>query len=353
MRAVRENAGFKKFVLALIAIALIIIGLIYGRTFLIPMVIAGLIITLIQAGARRLERLGLGYRISTALIVLTLLVAIAAMFNVLFGQADAVSEAIPRYADRLRELMKEAADWAGPKISSRVAETWSEINLANRLLAILGSLGSFFGSFALVVLYVGFLLAENGRLSGKLDRMFASSEQAHRTRLILTNISTGISSYIWAKTIMSLLTGGISFVVLKMLEVDFAETWALLIFLLNYIPSIGSTLGVVFPALLALIQFDTTWQFFLISSVLALTQFVIGNIIEPAFMGRTLNISPFVVMASLAFWGLIWGVPGAFLSVPLTAALIISCNSIPTLRWIGILLSAGEPSHEVGNDRDQ
>ncbi len=139
---------------------------------------------------------------------------------------------------------------------------------------------------------------------------------------------------------MSLLTGAISYAVLKALGVDFAETWALMIFLLNYIPSIGSVLGVLFPALLALVQFDTLWQFLIISVLLAGTHIVIGNIIEPNLMGRTLNLSPFVVIASLAFWGMIWGIVGAFLSVPLTTTFVIACSHIRALRWVAILLCA-------------
>ncbi len=137
-----------------------------------------------------------------------------------------------------------------------------------------------------------------------------------------------------------MLTSATSYAVLKTIGVDFAETWALIIFLLNYIPSIGAIIGVVFPALLALIQFDTFWQFLLITALLAGTQLIIGNILEPSLMGRTLNLSPFVVIASLAFWAMIWGIVGAFLSVPLTTALIIVCSHIPSLRWVAILLSA-------------
>jgi predicted PurR-regulated permease PerM len=125
-----------------------------------------------------------------------------------------------------------------------------------------------------------------------------------------------------------------------MIGVDFAETWTLLIFLLNYIPSIGSILGVIFTAMLVLLQFDTLWQFFIIAVLLSSAQLIIGNVNEPTFMGRTLNLSPFVVIASLAFWSTLWGPVGAFLSVPLTTTLVIACSHVPSFRWIAVLLSA-------------
>jgi AI-2 transport protein TqsA len=152
---------------------------------------------------------------------------------------------------------------------------------------------------------------------------------------------------------MSLATAAISFAVLKWLRVDFAETWALIVFLLNYIPSIGSTLAVVFPAILALVQFDSTWQFLLIVSTLTVTHFVIGNVIEPAYMGRTLNLSPFVVIASLVFWSMVWGVPGAFLSIPLTVAFVVVCSRIPSVRWIAVLLAGPTTSFVVDRDANQ
>jgi predicted PurR-regulated permease PerM len=156
----------------------------------------------------------------------------------------------------------------------------------------------------------------------------------------MADISESIRRYLLIKTIMSLLTAGVSYDVLNMIGVDFAETWTLLIFLLNYIPSIGSILGVIFPALLVLLQFDTLWQFFIIAVLLSSAQLIIGNVIEPTFMGRTLNLSPFVVIASLAFWSIIWGPVGAFLSVPLTTTLVIACSHVPSFRWIAVLLSA-------------
>ena len=76
-----------------------------------------------------------------------------------------------------------------------------------------------------------------------------------------------------------------------------------------------------------------------IAILLSAAQFIIGNVLEPAIMGRTLNLSPFVVMVSLAFWGMIWGLVGAFLSVPLTAAIAIACSKVESWRWFAVLLS--------------
>ncbi|MEO1224292.1 MAG: AI-2E family transporter, partial [Pseudomonadota bacterium] len=143
----------------------------------------------------------------------------------------------------------------------------------------------------------------------------------------------------WVKTLTSLMTGLASYTVLRLVGVDFAETLALIIFLLNYIPNIGSILGIVFPAMIALVQFDTLAPFLIATPILIAIQVIIGNLVEPMLMGRSLNLSSFVIILALVFWGVIWGIPGMFLSVPITVVALIVCSHIRGARWIAILLS--------------
>ena len=139
---------------------------------------------------------------------------------------------------------------------------------------------------------------------------------------------------------MSFLTAGLCYVILLFYGVDFAEVWALLIFLLNFIPTIGSIIAVIIPALVALVQFDTVWTSVQLLALMGFVQFLIGNVVSPRYMGKTLNLSPFVVIVALTFWGTIWGIEGAFLSVPITASIAIICQYVPGWRWIAILLSS-------------
>jgi AI-2 transport protein TqsA len=335
-----DDSSIRRIALILMTLAIIIVGLVYGRPFLIPIVIAILITILVGAGADRLKRLGLPEPLATMTAVLILLFGITVVFNVLAAQADAVTLAWPRYMERLNIIADQLLRWAGPRAASKVNEALANLDLMRQIPGLVGSAGGFLVNTVLVTIYVGFLLAERGRLSGKIELFFNNTEHAGEMQRAVTDIGESIRRYLSIKTLMSLLTGSISYAVLKTIGVDFAETWALIIFLLNYIPSVGAIIGVVFPALLALIQFDTLWPFFIVAALLALAQLSIGNILEPSLMGRTLNLSPFVVIASLAFWAMIWGIVGAFLSVPLTTALIIVCSHLPSLRWVAVLLSA-------------
>lgn len=321
-----------------IVMAILITGLVHGAPFLIPIVIAGLIVILLSASADRLNRLGLPEPFAGLTAVVLFIIVIAGVFNILAEQTGDVARAWPGYVARFNTLSEQVLGWLGPDIAEKIREWFRQIEFLRRVPGLLGSAGSLAATIGLVLIYVGFLMAERGRLGPKIDRLAGRADEARRIQRAIDDITESIRRYLWIKTVLSVVTAGISYGVLKALGVDFAETWALIIFLLNYIPSIGSVLGVVFPALLALIQFDTLWPFLIIATLLAGTQFVIGNVVEPRLMGRSLNLSPFVVIASLAFWGMIWGVIGAFLSVPMTTAFVIVCSHIPSLRWIAILL---------------
>jgi predicted PurR-regulated permease PerM len=184
-----------------------------------------------------------------------------------------------------------------------------------------------------------FLLFEQVVFDHKLRRFIHNPDREEHVRTALARITKEIEAYIWIKTVTSAMTAIISYVVLIMVGVDYAAFWGLLIFLLAYIPTIGSLLGIVFPALLTLLQFGALEPFLIVAVPLAMTQIIIGNIIEPRMMGRSLNLSPLVVMVSLVLWSLIWGVPGAFLCVPITVIFMIICTYVPSLRQVAVLLS--------------
>jgi AI-2 transport protein TqsA len=326
-------------VLSVFGATLIVVVLIYGRSFLLPIVTAFLVVNLLRAGSDHLQNLGLPATLATTIALTFLVLPLFGIGYILAEQADAVLRAWPSYVQRLEVITEQLVSWAGPVIVEKIKAALAEFNLSSRVPAVMGTAGGLLGNFALILLYVGFLLAGRGALTDRVDLMVTERERAEQIKRILRGIGAGIRQYLWIKTVMSFMTGVVSYIVLKSIEIDFAETWALLIFFLNYIPSIGSILGVVFPALLALVQFDTTWQFMVIAVALTIMQFLIGNVIEPMVMGRSLNLSPFVVIVSLAFWGMIWGVAGAFLSVPLTAAIVITLNNIPSCQWLAILMA--------------
>ena len=191
----------------------------------------------------------------------------------------------------------------------------------------------------LIIAYIAFLFVEQAQVGAKIGGMFPDKAKAQETSRLLREISGSVRRYIWIKTIVSVLTGVACYAVLRFEGIDFAESWALLIFVFNYIPNIGSIVGVAFPCLLALVQFDTLTPFFVLITALTLIQVAIGSVLEPMLMGQGLNMSPFAIILSLAFWGLIWGIAGMFLSVPILVIIIVVCAHVPKWRWVAVLLS--------------
>ncbi|WP_419590064.1 AI-2E family transporter [Thiolapillus sp.] len=138
---------------------------------------------------------------------------------------------------------------------------------------------------------------------------------------------------------VSALTGIVSYIILLWVGVDYVPFWALLIFMLNYIPTIGSMVAVLLPTTLALVQFDTFGPFVTLLVSLGTVQVLIGNVLEPRLMGSSLNLSPLVVILALSLWGQMWGVTGMFLSVPITVISMIVLANFPQTRAIAVAMS--------------
>jgi AI-2 transport protein TqsA len=330
--------------LAIIAMAVVLAGLVYGSTFLIPLAFAVLLWNLLEALIDGLGRISLGPHRVPGWLAVVLAIAVIGVFLylvavILLGQADAIAAAWPRYEARVKTLINEWAQWLGPAPSAKVRDELAKIDTFAQVTGLFVTVQSFVLGLVLVFLYVGFLLAESGFIRAKIVALFPAEDRANDVGRVLTTISGGVRRYVWIKTLVSALTGGLSYVILRVIGVDFAETWGLLIFLLNYIPNVGSVLGVAFPALLALVQFTTLGPFLAIAIGLASVQALIGNVVEPMLMGRSLNMSSFAIVLALTFWGTIWGLVGMFLSVPIMVLVMIVCANVPSWRWVALLLS--------------
>ncbi len=332
----------QRYASAAVLLTCILLAMIYGAGLLIPIVVAFIVTNTLEALIGRLENWGCPALLSVAIAIAVALFFVTGFIFVVLNQVDEFVSAWPRYLERLHVLAGDALALVGDESSQRIQTRINEINLANRISSAIGSASGVLLNSGLVMLYVGFLLAERGRIFRRIVLLGRDETERDNLAGVLTSVSDGIRQYLFVKTAMSLLTAITSYVVLSYLRLDFAETWAVIIFLLNYIPSIGSVLGVVFPALLALVQFDTLTPFLIIAVFLAGLQIAIGNILEPLLMGRSLDLSPFVIIVSLAFWSTIWGIAGAFLAVPITAAVVILCREVKPWRWIGSLLSNSE-----------
>ena len=199
----------------------------------------------------------------------------------------------------------------------------------------------------LIGIYVLFLFTEQSVFGTKIRNMFPDRGRRNEAEEILFSIKEQTQTYIAIKALVSLITAGVSLLIMILFGLNYAMVWAILFFILNFIPNFGSLIAVAFPVLMAILQFPNPGAAVALLALLFLVQMVIGYFVEPKMMGQRLNISPFVVLASLAIFGAIWGITGMFLSVPLTVIVMIVCSHFDATRPIAILLSGDGYVHGV------
>ena len=157
----------------------------------------------------------------------------------------------------------------------------------------------------------------------------------------LVQFSDSVHSYLGIKAGISLVTGLLIFIWLSILGVDYAVLWGLLAFLLNFVPTVGSFIAAVPAVLLAVVQLGPLHAGLTLAGFVVVN-LVMGNMIEPRWMGRGLNLSPLVVFVSLVLWGWVLGPVGMLLSIPLTIMIKIALESQDETRWISIMLGAAD-----------
>lgn len=332
------------FASTVIGISGVIALLVFGKALLLPFAIAVIVWYVIDALSASFERIKIGSAYPFArfslLSALTVIVLLGMGLVQMIGDTVVqVQNAAPGYQDNVAKILGKFSAMTGVEIAPKISEFFSQINLGSIVGSIAAALMSLAGDVGMVAIYVAFLLIEQRYFEVKMGKLFPDEEKRSRVQNILNHIQSQIRQYLYLKTVLSILTGVLSYGVLIWIGVDYAEFWALLIFLLNYIPTIGSLVAIMLPTLLALVQFDTFTPFVVLIVSLGALQMLIGNVLEPRLMGSSLNLSPLVVILALSLWGQIWGVTGMFLSVPITVIAMIILANFEKTRPIAVLLS--------------
>ncbi|AWI85276.1 AI-2E family transporter [Alloyangia pacifica] len=358
-----RDTPFQTLVLSTIFVLAAGTLLVLGRSILLPIVTATILVYLLESVAGALRRLPvLGYLPLGALRLLllafaaTVVFVLAAVFSATVREIMAVA---PTYEDNLRAMVDGVAGYfhfENDELWERVtAETVGRIDLRRFSLAVLGGFTNLGSVVLMVIIYAAFITAERRSFQRRLTAGLRSPEQSARVLAVVGAINEKISRYLAFKTLINIVLGTISYAILWAFNVDFALFWAVVIGVLNYIPYLGSLLAVAFPVALSLAQFGSIGLTVGLGAALTAVQVTLGNIIEPRLIGRQLNLSPFVVLLALALWTTLWGIPGAILAVPLTSILAIVLASFDKTRWLALLLAervdvppAAEPTPRHG-----
>lgn len=321
--------------LTIIAAGIVTAFLVYTKSLLIPLVISVFLYTILAQMTLYMKQkfsfpswlaMTISILLCAAFFAGVILFTVNSVGTFLKGAEVYRQNLIDTITDLISRLQQH-----GITLDQKFIETYlRELPLFNWLKNFGGKLFSLLSNTTLIILFMTFFL-------------FGSKKTPPITNPAIKEMLANVSVYLSVKLIASLATGLVAAAILFGFQVKLAALFALFVFLLNFIPSVGSIVAVLLPVPVLFLQFGLGPQFFLVIGLLAATEFTIGNLLEPRFLGEGMDLHPAAVVASLIFWTLVWGVPGAFLSVPITASIKIVLSKIKHTRPVAEFLAGRLP----------
>jgi predicted PurR-regulated permease PerM len=339
--------------LVVIAGAVILFLLVEARFLLTSLAVAIIVFSLTSDAITSISRMRIGpLRVPNWLASIAAVVLISTglfmLSSLVLSQVNTVLSTTLTYTERAPGAVADLFAWMGPEVETAIQNAMGSVDVSGYLRTVAGQAGGLMQGTVLVILFVGFLFAERLWFDVKLTSLMGGDAgRAARAQRIIGSIMRRVNRYLLVKTAVSAITGLMAYAVSLLFGLDLAVAIGVLTFVLNYIPNVGSIVATALATLVAYVQTGepapTLAYFFALFAI----QFVNGNIIDPWLMGRTLRLSTFGIVVSLAFWGAVWGIAGMFLSVPIMVAVMIVCSHVPGLRPIAVLLSReGLPEEE-------
>lgn len=340
----------KSIALSVGILAVTVVGWVLStaEALLVPVVIGALLAFLMDGISREMARLPLYARIVPPWLRLTMtsvVLFLVLMLGVGFfaRNLEAVVRALPQYVETFSVIASDVArqfdvevELTWKSVNKIVSET---INLQDALRYALNSLSYSAGYLALVFLYAVLFLFEKNAVNDKIAAIFPEKERQQSVWATIDAIISQIGTYFTMKTLVNVVLGVFCYVIFLVFGVEFAAFFAVLTAIFNYIPYVGSWIAMVLPMLFALGQFGLSFEVLFLFLSLSAAQMGVGYFWEPRLMGRSMNVSPVIVMFSLAVWTAIWGPVGAILSVILTSSIMTIMALFDSTRPIAILLT--------------
>ena len=334
-----KNIGYYFIVMA--SVIIVLAGIKSASEIIVPFLLSLFLAIILLPSYKFFNKKGLHESIS-----LTLVMAVFVMFIFLVGKLIGTSiqdfnTNIDLYTKQLQVYYHSIvyiANNIGIEIS---VDELSSILHSKEIMSfasdVIQKMGSMFTSSFVVLFTVIFMLLESSNFKSKI--IFAAGNAA-AVRYV-DNISLQIKEYMILKALMSFVTGFIIWIGLSLVGTEYAFLWAVIAFLFNFIPNIGSIIAAIPAVLLTLVQLGV-FSSLIVTFIYVITNIIIGSILEPKIMGKGLGLSTLVVFLSLIFWGWLLGIVGMLLSIPLTIMIKIVLNDNEKTRWVSVLLGTGE-----------
>ena len=243
--------------------------------------------------------------------------------------------ALPVLQTKLMSAIEYFSTSFGISVDTNILPNFTQI-----AASVGASAASIVASVGMILIYMLFLFIEQETFRNKVKNLFANKRLSKKYAFIIESVDKNMKRYLFMKTIISGLTGLCAYVWLRAIGLEFAGAWAFLMFIMNYIPTIGSIVACALPVLFAFAVAPSIQLPILTAIGLIGLEILFGNILDPKLTGKTLNLSTLAILINLVFWGMIWGVVGMFFSVPLLMIIFIITAQFDSTRPIAVLLSA-------------
>lgn len=340
-----ENKLLNFTLLAILAIIFFYL-LHIGAALIIPFIISLLFSFAIIWLSGLYQRFKFTSAFSTFLSLITMMLIFWWLGHLISANLDLneVTQKLPEYQTKMYQMLISLAEWAhfseedlNKYVNFR--DIFFRIDLQSVVLSTATGITDLFKSAGMIFFFVLFILLEHRYIGQKISLMFKDDKKRTEILSVIEKIKSDVKAYFVIKLFISFITALLSYIFMISVGLDFAFFWTIVIFLLNFIPSIGSIIATIFPVTISLIQFGFSLPFFTITIWIVGIQVLMGNIVEPRFMGNKLNLSPLLIIIALTFWGNIWWIPGMLLSVPIMVIINIIFAKIETTKSIAILFS--------------
>jgi len=331
------------------AVLLLITGWILhvGKDVFVPIVFSIFAVYVIGGLARLLGKvpfLGprLPPRIRYALAMAVIAVVMVEVVYLVIASKDAVAGFAPKFQELLLAATQRFAAYfqieSEPNWTTLRRELVAQIDVQKFIGQMFASVSSIIVGIELVLLYAGFMLWEHRMLLAKLAKLSDPRDFA-RMRKVFDLVNVRIGSYLAVKTFLGMLLGALSWIAMAFVGLEFAAFWSVLIALLNFIPYFGAALGIAFAVAMAIVQFASPGAVLAVMLPLVAIHVFVEYFLNSYLMGKSLDLGPLAILASLTIWSELWGIPGAFLAIPITALMRIVFAEFASTRPIAVLLS--------------
>nr|WP_318272808.1 AI-2E family transporter [Paracoccus saliphilus] len=332
----RLQTGF----LGIIAFSLLMFMLVQARFILISLAIAIILFSLTSDAIHAIStRLKVPNWLATTLALIGIALGLLWISTTILAQVNEIVFLAISYAEQAQAALPVLTERLGAEAQERIITALTNFNITGWIRSLAGQASGILSGSVLVILFVGFMFAEQVWFPVKVERLTGDAERAVQVRRIIASIMHRVNRYLVVKTGVSAVTSGLVWGIFNIAGLELATAVAILTFVLNFVPSVGSIVATVISTILVFVLTGDTTLTVVIGIAITVVQFVIGNILDPMLLGQTLRLSSFGIILSLAFWGAVWGVPGMFLAVPIMVALMIVCAHIPWLRPAAVMLS--------------